>query len=559
MPDSGLPGISKRQVAEIEQPAADFVLEVKDMKSKRFLHCAIAALSLGLLSVAGNLTTPAGARSLFFDDDDNDGYSRRSSRPERHYEGSYDSRLSGKTPLLAVVALREQRISVYDASGKLMELPVSSGQTGLETPSGIFSVVQKDEDHHSSLFDDASMPFMERITWTGISLHAGVLPGYAASHGCVRMPEDFAFQLFQISNLGLRVILVRDDIAPAEVAQPAMFTAASGQGGGNPSSRVRTLASQKSMEADAATRRFKDAKLAASKKAAEAVAAEKALHAAEAGLAAARSEFDAAGHAVETATPERTEQAQSAKAQAATKVEAAQAKLEAAKADAQSKSEASAKAEQELQAAAVETAKAHDAAEEVALDIYPTSVFISRKTQRLYVRKNNMPVFEAPVTMRDADKPIGTFVFTALDYGGASGAMRWNLVSMYKNAATAEPAAPAEPAAKGKAKVSRAEAAPADVAGAQAALDRITVTPEAQERISAALLPGSSLIISDEGLHSETGKDTDFIVVMSGEPQGGLSSRHKPTHKDDIWADGFFGGSSRSGRRGGGGGWFFSE
>ena len=101
---------------------------------------------------------------------------------------------------------------------------------------------------------------------------------------------------------------------------------------------------------------------------------------------------------------------------------------------------------------------------------------------------------------------------------------------------------PPEPAAKGKAKVSHAEATPADVAGAQAALGRITVTPEAQERISAAVLPGSSLIISDEGLHSETGKDTDFIVVMNGEPQGGLMSRHKPSHKEDEWADSFFGG-----------------
>ena len=84
------------------------------------------------------------------------------------------------------------------------------------------------------------------------------------------------------------------------------------------------------------------------------------------------------------------------------------------------------------------------------------------------------------------------------------------------------------------------------------------MTQEAQERISAAVLPASSLIISDEGLHGETGKDTDFIVVMSGDPQGGLMSRHKPSHKDNEWADGFFGGFSHESRRGGGWG-FFSE
>ena len=382
-------------------------------------------------------------------------------------------------------------------------------------------MVQKEEDHHSSLFDDASMPFMERITWTGISLHAGVLPGYAASHGCVRMPERFAEDLYQVSKLGMRVILVRDDIAPAEVAQPAMFTAAS-QPAGDQSSRLRALSAKRFMEAEAATRRFKDAKLAASKKAAEATAADKALRASEAALAEAQAEVKAAEHAIETAnSPERTAQAQTAKTQAVARVEAAQAKLDAAKLEAQAKAEAGAKAEQELQTASVETAVAHDASEEAQLDLSPVSVFISRKTQRLYIRKNNMPVFEAPVTIRDADKPIGSFVFTALDNNGASGAMRWNVVSMYKNAANV---VPAEPAPKGKGKVSNAEAAPADVAGAQAALDRITVTQEAQERISAAVLPASSLIISDEGLHGETGKDTDFIVVMSGDPQGGLMS-----------------------------------
>ena len=241
-------------------------------------------------------------------------------------------------------------------------------------------------------------------------------------------------------------------------------------------------------------------------------------------------------------------------------MEAAQAKLDAAKLEAQAKSEASEKAEQDLRTASAGTAKARDGAEEAQLDLSPVSVFISRKTQRLYVRKNNMPVFEAPVAIRDANKPIGSFVFTALDYSAASGAMRWNVVSMYKDAAHVEPA---EPAAKGNAKVSHAEATSADVSGADAALGRITVTPEARERISAAVLPGSSLIISDEGIHSETGKDTDFIVVMSGEPAGGLTSRHKPQRRDD-WGDGFFGSfsshNSRGGRGGGGGGgWFFSE
>ena len=151
------------------------------------------------------------------------------------------------------------------------------------------------------------MPFMERITWTGIALHAGVLPGYAASHGCVRMPENFACQLLSGLQLGMRVILVRDDIAPAEVAQPRHVHARPLSPAAIRSSRLKSLAATKSVEAEAATRRFKDAKIAASKKAAEAAAAEKALRAAEAGLANAQAELNAAGHAVETAAPpERT-------------------------------------------------------------------------------------------------------------------------------------------------------------------------------------------------------------------------------------------------------------
>ncbi len=524
------------------------------MKSKRIVHRAIAALSLGCLSWAAGPVSPAEARSPYYDDGSGDSYD----------EVRYDSHLLGRTPLLAVVALREQRVTVYDAKGKITESPVSSGQTGLETPAGIYSVVQKEEDHHSNIYDDASMPYMERITWTGISLHGGVLPGYPASHGCVRMPQRFAEELYQITKLGMRVVVVREDIAPVDVAQPAMFTSAARQPAGDPLTRIRAEARNKFQEAEAATRRYKDAKLAASKKAAEAAAAEKSLRGAEAGLAEAEAEVKAADHAIETAgSPERTEQARAAKAQAEAKVEAARGKLDAAKLEAQAKAEAAAKAGEEANAATIATAIAHDASEDAQLNLSPVSVFISRKTQRLYIRKNNLPVFEAPVTIRDADKPIGSFVFTALDYNGTSGSMRWNVVSLYKDGANVQPAVPAP---KGASKTSHAEAAPANVAAAEAALGRLTLTQEAQERISQAVLPGSSLIVSDEGPSVETGKDTDFVVVMSGEPQGGLSIRHHQvaSRRDfDDWTGSFFGSSARKrpayGGSGGGFPFFFSE
>ena len=95
-------------------------------------------------------------------------------------------------PVMAVVSLRHQRVTIYDADGWIMRAPVSTGQTGYETPAGIFSILQRKAEHFSNLYDDAAMPYMQRLTWSGIALHGGALPGYPASHGCVRMPHGFA-------------------------------------------------------------------------------------------------------------------------------------------------------------------------------------------------------------------------------------------------------------------------------------------------------------------------------------------------------------------------------
>src|SRR5262249_30013584 len=95
-------------------------------------------------------------------------------------------------PIMAIVSIRSQQVIFYDAEGWILRAPVSTGITGRETPAGIFAVIEKGKDHHSSLYDDAWMPNMQRITWNGVALHGGPLPGHAASHGCVRMPYDFA-------------------------------------------------------------------------------------------------------------------------------------------------------------------------------------------------------------------------------------------------------------------------------------------------------------------------------------------------------------------------------
>src|SRR3977135_4356146 len=167
-------------------------------KQPRLRSAHLVVASLAALVAAGD---HAGARS---------GWSERS--VESHSAGD---------PIMAIVSLRNQRITVYDADGWILRAPVSSGQKGRETPAGIFSVIEKDAEHHSNLYDDAYMPHMQRITWSGIALHGGPLPGHAASHGCVRLPYDFAARLFDATRLGMRVIVAPGDVAPIEITHPA--------------------------------------------------------------------------------------------------------------------------------------------------------------------------------------------------------------------------------------------------------------------------------------------------------------------------------------------------
>jgi hypothetical protein len=126
-------------------------------------------------------------------------------------------------PIMAIVSIKSQRVTFYDADGWILRAPVSTGTTGRETPAGVFAVIEKDKDHHSSMYDDAWMPNMLRITWNGIALHGGPLPGYAASHGCVRMPFDFAEKVFDKAQLGMRVIISPNDTEPVAFSDPALF------------------------------------------------------------------------------------------------------------------------------------------------------------------------------------------------------------------------------------------------------------------------------------------------------------------------------------------------
>src|SRR5216684_4435997 len=171
----------------------------------------------------------------------------RQARPDRTTEATAP-RDAGE-PIMAIVSIKSQKVTFYDADGWILRAPVSSGTKGRETPAGVFSVVEKDKDHRSSLYDDAWMPNMLRITWNGIALHGGPLPGYPASHGCVRMPFGFAEELFDKVKIGTRVIISPDDAEPVEFSHPALFAPNAEAAAASPA-RAETLA----RAADEATR-----------------------------------------------------------------------------------------------------------------------------------------------------------------------------------------------------------------------------------------------------------------------------------------------------------------
>src|SRR4051812_37116243 len=130
-------------------------------------------------------------------------------------------RVAGE-PIMAIVSIKTQQVTFYDADGWILRAPVSTGVKERETPAGVFAVIEKDKDHHSTMYDDAWMPNMQRITWNGLALHGGPLPGYAASHGCVRMPYGFAEKLFDKTRIGMRVIISPDDAAPVDFSHPVL-------------------------------------------------------------------------------------------------------------------------------------------------------------------------------------------------------------------------------------------------------------------------------------------------------------------------------------------------
>jgi lipoprotein-anchoring transpeptidase ErfK/SrfK len=435
-----------------------------------FLAMAVAALAALIAAPA-----PAGAAS-------------RASRHAEHATEATAPREDGP-PIMAIVSLKSQQVTIYDADGWIMRAPVSSGMKGRETPAGVFSVIQKDADHHSNLYDDAFMPHMERITWSGIALHGGPLPGHAASHGCVRMPYGFAERLFGKTKLGMRVIIAPHDVEPVDITDPVLF---------QPKPDAGAQAALLATEAADAAKKADAARLAAVTAQRDAAVATARIRRLDNLKARADAQLAAADRAVGAAESDDAKaKEEDARQKAAARIAELQAQLAAAAAEARPKLDAVQPARDAAAAAESARADAAKAAREAAREIEPVSVFISRKAQRLYVRRGFEPVLDVPVAIKDPDQPIGTHIFTAMAKTDAG--LRWSVVTID------------------------------DGADAESALDRITIPQDVLDRVAPTAAVRSSIIVSDERLSPETGKGTEFVAVLSNEPQGGLAMRRRPS------------------------------
>ena len=328
-------------------------------------------------------------------------------------------------PFTIVVATARQQVTLYGQDGAIARAAVSTGVPDHPTPLGVFSVISKDKWHKSNIYSGAPMPYMQRITWSGIALHAGALPGYPASHGCIRLPEDFAVKLWGTTKVGARVIVTREAAAPVDIAHRNLF--------------VPKKPEEKPVPVAAAAETIKAVSLSADPTGAiPPVAATPAA--------------DVTGSVAAVTPTEAKPVSEPPKRKG------------------------------------------------------PVSVFVSRKQNRIFVRQELVPLFDLPVAIDAPERALGTHVFTAMALKDNGTAMRWSVITIpsgYRREADHA----------GKRGKNASHETPAAASTAAEALDRITLPPEAIEQISALLIPGSSLIVSDNALSDETDSDTDFIVL----------------------------------------------
>ncbi|MCP3469546.1 L,D-transpeptidase family protein [Bradyrhizobium sp. CCGUVB1N3] len=450
-------------------------------------------------------------------------------------------------PLVIAISVDRQRVTVYDSNGVFAESPVSTGMKGHPTPMGVFSVIQKHKFHHSNIYSGAPMPFMQRITWSGVAMHAGVLPGYPASHGCIRMPMAFAVKMWNWTKMGARVIVTPGEMTPHSFSHPLLASlrvppqpAASLE---QPSTTVADKSDKGAPEAKSPESKVEETKTNEVKSASaepvmelRSTVGHTVMSDATIGNAMAREEAPA-----DKAAPNedaKTDGAKSADASkpAARETTSTEAKPEAVKVDVAkpepAKTEATEAKKPDVAVTAPTPAQpAADAKKDQTRVAEPApsakpeppkragqiAVFISRKDSKIYVRQNFSPLFEAPVTIAASDRPLGTHVFTAEVDKSDANALHWSVVSLPVAVRSVERDDDSRMTRRQRmAGVIPIAAKPVITPDSPAeALDRISIPADTMAKINEMLTTGGSIIVSDQGINQgETGEGTDFIVRL---------------------------------------------
>ena len=404
-----------------------------------------------------------------------------------------------KEPLKIVISLKEQRMNVYRGHERLHSSRVSTGKRGHATPAGVYSVLEKRRWHRSNIYSNAPMPFMQRLTWSGIALHAGHVPNYPASHGCIRLPAKFASELFSKTDVGVHVIVTREETEPREVAHANL-----------PQPRPLQLVT---MDAQTALRKRLEARRGKRVSIALPVRAQR-----ETRVAALRGPHD--GEVMTDVSRPLPDVPMSARdgALLMADLEHDMVELEryATRSDAPLRVLITRRVGRERirdvqmllgelgydpgpvdgmmgrQTGAAIKAFQQDAglaatgafSEQLRDTLFEKARGEPAPGGHLYVRQNFKPVFDAPVGLKDADAPLGTHIYLALNFAPTESRARWMAITT-EGAGTAD---------------------------AVAVLDRIALPDALKARLERALTPGSSLIVSDEGLGRETGRGTDFVI-----------------------------------------------
>lgn len=425
----------------------------------------------------------------------------------------------------AVVSLADQHISVYGHNGLVARSRISSGQAGYRTPTGIYGILEKNRFHESNIYDGAPMPFMQRLTWSGIALHEGVVPRYPASHGCIRLPAAFAAKLWDMTKTGARVVVSSRDVTPTDIDHPRLPVArlltadllgipvemaAPAASASMQTAPGVQLAAVEGGDVAPGPRRYNPIEAAALLKAranSEAAAARKT---AEAGLSAARMAGEEARDAANDLRDAKGDLEVARRDGPAERVEYLERRVAELTTAEQERGQRALELALKVREAERTVESAREAASVAGRRHAPLSVLISGKEGLVIIKQGQRPVYEAPFTLRDPQIPLGTHLFVATSPFDDSGKLRWSQLTF-----TGELASNEDDDRKRTKKVGAEGMDPnLPPSTAREALDRIQLTPETEQKLAELIWIGGSIIVSDRSVGPEFGEHTDMVIAI---------------------------------------------